>query len=475
MEQHPVPRNISGFQFKLIGDMTVRQFAYLGAGVFMAYLTFRFAPFPPILRMPLAGIIGLAGVAFAFFPIQERPLDKWLILFFKSITSPTQFLWRKEEIIPDILSKPSFVRLTVSTPTNSESHQDAKNKLKAYLSTLPTQSHERINLHEKKYMEATLSLFQQVGPLPQGQPSISPQTASSFAGQPALAPIPVTSAQPFVAPTVVGTPQGKPTTSTIPVSTSPSSPLSPTAPFVPTPATTQKSPHTDQPMPTPAPTTQRSQTQALQPIIGSQPFVANSPQGKPTTYNQQSTTSPSSQSTTSSEVAQLLAEKERLFKELEHLKQQTAQLAQPTVIQPVQAAVPKQPTIVTIPAQAIANEVGLQNLSHTPNLIIGIVKDPQRRVLPNVIITIKDEKSMPIRALKTNKLGQFETATPLPNGTYLLEVEDPMGRFVFDTAQITLSGKVFLPIEITAKGEKEMMRERLTKELFGNAGVNANI
>ncbi|EKD47460.1 MAG: hypothetical protein ACD_66C00049G0001, partial [uncultured bacterium] len=28
MEQHPVPQNVTGFQFKLIGDITLKQFAY---------------------------------------------------------------------------------------------------------------------------------------------------------------------------------------------------------------------------------------------------------------------------------------------------------------------------------------------------------------------------------------------------------------------------------------------------------------
>src|SRR3989344_3818706 len=190
MEQHPVPRNISGFQFKLIGDMTVRQFAYLGAGVLMAYFTFRFAPYPPILRIPLAGIIGLSGFAFAFLPVQERPLDKWLMLFIKSITSPTQYLWHKEEIVPDILIRPSYVHLTVSAATANGPHQDAKDKLKSYLSTLPTQSHERINLHEKKYMEATLSLFQRVGTLPTPQPLVSSRPAQT--PSPAVSPVPTT-------------------------------------------------------------------------------------------------------------------------------------------------------------------------------------------------------------------------------------------------------------------------------------------
>lgn len=35
----------------------------------------------------------LFGIGLAFFPLQDRPLEKWIVLFFKSIYSPTQFHW----------------------------------------------------------------------------------------------------------------------------------------------------------------------------------------------------------------------------------------------------------------------------------------------------------------------------------------------------------------------------------------------
>ena len=389
----------------------------------MAYFTFRFAPFPPILRIPLAGIIGLSGFAFAFLPVQERPLDKWLMLFIKSITSPTQYLWHKEEIVPDILIRPSYVHLTVSAATANGPHQDAKDKLTSYLSTLPTQSHERINLHEKKYVEATLSLFQQVGTVSTPQPFVTPRAVSDV--------------RPLTANYLAQKDQ------TSPIS-APVSPITPSSP---------KTSSTFGP-------TAQPQTPVIKP-----PDQPTTP--KPTQLQD--------------EFEALKAEKERLAKELAVLKTQVPYHLQSQAIQPPTPSLPQkqpgvvQPGVVTIPQRVAANEMGLPNLAGTPNLVSGIVKDPQRRILPNVIITIKDSKGTPIRALKTNKLGLFETATPLPNGSYLLEVEDPLGRFTFDLAQITLSGRVFLPIVFTAKGEKEIMRERLSKELFGNAGVNANI
>src|SRR3989344_305052 len=104
MEQHPVPQNISSFQFKLIGDITLKQFAYVAGGVILAYIFTKFTFFPWLLRMPLAVITALLGFVLAFVPIEERPMDRWLAAFFKSIYLPTQYVWRKSNSVPEALS-----------------------------------------------------------------------------------------------------------------------------------------------------------------------------------------------------------------------------------------------------------------------------------------------------------------------------------------------------------------------------------
>jgi len=44
------------------------------------------------------GIIffALFGVALAFLPFQDRPLDRWVVAFFKAVYSPTIFSWKEE-------------------------------------------------------------------------------------------------------------------------------------------------------------------------------------------------------------------------------------------------------------------------------------------------------------------------------------------------------------------------------------------
>lgn len=93
-DQHPVPQQISSYQFRLIGDMTIKQFFQLAGGALISLLIYA-SPFPAFLKWPLIIIFTIAGAALAFLPIQERPLDKWFIAFFRSIYQPTQYYWEK--------------------------------------------------------------------------------------------------------------------------------------------------------------------------------------------------------------------------------------------------------------------------------------------------------------------------------------------------------------------------------------------
>lgn len=96
MDTHPIPQDVTSFQFKLVGDMTLKQFLYLAAGSGIAYLLFVFLAHDyPLATWPLIIISALLGVAFAFLPIGSRPLDHWLAAFLKAIYSPTKRIWKK--------------------------------------------------------------------------------------------------------------------------------------------------------------------------------------------------------------------------------------------------------------------------------------------------------------------------------------------------------------------------------------------
>lgn len=169
MEQHPVPQNIIGFQFKLIGDMTVRQFVYLAAGILGGYLTLQLG-WPAIIKWSLASIVAGAGFAFAFIPIEERPLDRWLVSFFKSIYSPTQFLWKKKPVLPEVLTTEVVVR---PLPTPETLKKEASGvKLEEYLMTLPSAPLGELEEKELAQLSSLFapSLTAQSGNLPPEQP-----------------------------------------------------------------------------------------------------------------------------------------------------------------------------------------------------------------------------------------------------------------------------------------------------------------
>src|SRR3989344_2644867 len=103
MDQHPIPQNISSYQFRLIGDMTLRQFFLLLGGGVVGYM-FYITNLPGIIKWFFIFIAVLMGVAFAFLPLEGRPLDQWLMAFIKTIYAPTRFFWKKDPKLPNYLN-----------------------------------------------------------------------------------------------------------------------------------------------------------------------------------------------------------------------------------------------------------------------------------------------------------------------------------------------------------------------------------
>jgi hypothetical protein len=99
MEQHPIPQQISSYQFKLVGDMTLKQFFQVAGGALIGLL-FYSTNLHPVIKWPIILLSTGIGAAMAFLPFQERPLEKWIIAFFRSIYSPTLFTWQKTEKPP---------------------------------------------------------------------------------------------------------------------------------------------------------------------------------------------------------------------------------------------------------------------------------------------------------------------------------------------------------------------------------------
>ena len=97
--QHPVPQNIMSVEFKLVGDLTVRQFVYLVVGGITVYLSF-ISKLPFLWKWSIIFFGGFGGLGLAFVPFGDRGLDQWIKNFIKSVSSPTQKVWKKTPMLP---------------------------------------------------------------------------------------------------------------------------------------------------------------------------------------------------------------------------------------------------------------------------------------------------------------------------------------------------------------------------------------
>jgi len=147
--QHAVPQNIMDVEFKLIGDLTMRQFTYLLVFGIIAYIVY--VSMVGVFKWPITTFFILFGLALAFVPIQERGMDTWFVNFFKAVYSPTQRVWKKESILPPAFTYQSLAlvqqELIALAPTSS------RRKLEEYLEIQQkTQIEDKLDIPEKEYI-----------------------------------------------------------------------------------------------------------------------------------------------------------------------------------------------------------------------------------------------------------------------------------------------------------------------------------
>lgn len=116
VQQHPIPQDVTNYKFRLVGDMTLKQFLQLAVGIVLG-LAFWSSPLPFFFKYPLSILCVGIGIGMAFVPIEGRPLDQWLIAFFRSVYSPTIYTWQQEEVKEVKENKPVIsLPVTVQTP-----------------------------------------------------------------------------------------------------------------------------------------------------------------------------------------------------------------------------------------------------------------------------------------------------------------------------------------------------------------------
>lgn len=456
MEQHPVPQNVTTFQFRLIGDMTIKQFGYLAGGIIVGYICYKL-PLPFFFTWPLAITSGLLGFGLAFVPVEERPMDIWIASFFRNTYSPTQWVWSREagsgSAGQKTVTHESPASVAQTTPIR---HASALAQLSSVFfawlrPVITTAGH---------------------GPLLIQSPTKTPSPTQSVASPVA----------PVAAPAAVtpGTRTASAHHGTLPI----------VAWFT--------SLFHNRPAPAPTLTPEFSFADAFASkhnpsIAGNHPSssaaaaqktpVLQRPANTPTSVPVPISAAPTPPTQTSDghqhiaslqgQLTDVMRDRERLENELIAMRQKMDRQIHAPPPQPMRQA-PTMPIshqagpTVRVIAPGAAAKAGIPQLTTFPNVVTGIVKDQYGNLLSGMLITVRDREDVPLRALKTNRLGQFAASTPLPNNTYIVEIEDPKGGFIFDKAQIQLSGAIIPPLEVTAKSQKQVERDRLAKEIFGN-------
>ena len=475
MEQHPVPQNVTTFQFRLIGDMTLKQFGYLCAGAILAFIAYKL-PLPFIITWPLTMVFVFLGIGFAFIPVEERPMDVWVFSFFKSIYTPTQYLWTREPVQQH--TAPPSVATNLPQPTPPPATQPPAPV------SVPQPAHPRETL-----VTAPTP--------PAGIRPVTPPVVTGSGHPVPPPPAPVTVQQPKTP-----EPQASAVLSDLFRSSSPPAPP-PAAPAM----TMHRSEsvwdrilaflgvkpvHTIAPAHTTPVVAPRMKQVAVPSVTGLRPVVpeqqaqtmhAQPPAAQDTVVHEKvarleeniANLEQKLKSTSSAEdrvlelqkqLTDLLNQKSKTDDELASLRR--AMLSKPDPAPAPQAGhEERRGSVNMITTQEAAVKAGLPRLTNVPNVITGIVKDDEGNLLPSILVTVTNAEGLPMRALKTNKLGQFGASTPLASGTYYVEIEDPRGKYTFSRVQITLSGGVLPVLEILAKSEKALTREKLTKEIFG--------
>ena len=455
-KQHAVPQNIMDVEFKLIGDLTMRQFAYLLANGLVAYICFNL----PLgfFKIPTIIFFAVLGLGLAFATIEERGLDQWIVNFIRAVYAPTQRVWKKEPTIPTafLYDSISVVKQELITlaPTSS------RRKLEEFLQYQEENKKvDPLDIPEKEY---ALRVKQYMA---EGNQPIYPAAA--------VAVLPEISMQPVVE------------TKT------------------PLPQTPQKLEPKEKPVyvrerkekEKPTPYVPPRQQQRAEENIALEPLTPDMHSGRRFTSFVPSNgeiilpirgerilgviKNNGENDGDAREKAEKLQVLLNQIKEKEHITTPTT----PQKPKPVQQSVPQQPVAPApkvepqvekvevkkqepaetkpevAPVQNVAvpaiepTYANMQPLTTKPNIITGILKSNDGTPMQNMVVIVKNYSGDPVRAFKTNRLGEFSLATPLLNGQYTLEVSktNNLGNQKFDIISIQANGMVIPPVEIVGR------------------------
>ncbi len=402
MREHPVPQDITGYRFHIIGEMTIKQFAEVAIGVVIAFLLFN-TNLPALVKFPLMILSSGLGALMAFVPIEERPVEQWVAAFIRVLYKPTQYYWRRDAKIPSAFKfTPMTQREAVEEAPSMQPERKAE--IKEYLFSLSEKvDNDPFTQWETARQETILAEFGNTPPTtnnPQPtthnlQPTTNnpqptthnprsvdqiPQSSNIVAGEiitPKKQEVPIAQNQ-----TTLGLSAARPNY---------------------------------QAQTTGGQMAKQTKTKRQRVYVPDQEMVSADHQGV------QLEGSSSKTSTTSNSIGNSFLGQEK--------KEQVDFTGVGDATQSLDLPFPNTPT--------------------EPNKIVGMLLTPNDELINDAIVEIKNESEQVLRAVKSNSLGQFFISTPLENGNYIIGAEKD--GFQFPQQKLILTGEVIAPIEIRSQ------------------------
>lgn len=389
MKEHAIPQDITGYKFHIVGNMTLKQFLEVGAGVVFAFFIYK-TNLISVVKWPLVLLSSSFGAALAFLPIAERPLDHWFVTFFSILYKPTKFFWRKESRIPDAFLyevKDEVKKQAAILDLTPQRRQRISEFLKS-VKTPPVSSPEDLYIKQRSsqllaiFEDKTLKIdFSQVKILGK-KPNLRVRIRSL---------VDVSSEQ------IVN--DGADSAETT-ISNKPKAQQSTSAQ---TDLPKQRSPMTKKPL-----------------VVGQVATEIKIPK-----------------------LAKIKVEKEKAQE-----KQKDAQRS----VAKTQAA--SFSTTIQAPARSLQATVTTTQNANLPfptrptqeNRLVGMILTKNNELIDGATVTISDESSRPVTAIKSNALGQFFISSRLSDGTYTICIKKD--NFTFKPTQISLVGEVVEPLDI---------------------------
>lgn len=460
MENHPIPQNVTGFQFKLIGDMTVKQFAYLAAGCILFYIFFFALPINFLLKLPLGFGSAAFGLSLAFLPVGGRSMDTMLVNFARAVLTPNQYVYQKRGgalNVPTLTIKPATIQ-------KKPDHIDVqpKKQLDAFLYRYQSQSKNSLDEKEASFLKSLSAISNPASAQANSQKQ-PVSTHHGFLGFSHIIPPLHRPNQPVSSQSNTEPAGGENQGASQSVSSTASKQVQQTSPsqnVASTPLPQQLNDLTGKAVETAAASSELAKEQVLETQAVNLEQELERAKFEESKQKDEKVISEmhSKVSDLEQQLKQTLFQKEMLEKEIQNLSVARKVFAPSTADSPKTQT----PNIRKIPANMGA-KFGMPIAPEVANLITGIVKDPRGNILPNILVEITDKEGNPVRAFKTNTLGQFACATPLLNGVYTVLFEDPEDKHKFDGVEIVANGEIIQPLEVISIDA----REELRKELFG--------